>query len=49
VPRLLSYVEHGELDPAILATHTMPLEQAPPGYDIFKNKADGCLRAVFTP
>ena len=31
------------------ATHDMPLEQAPHGYDIFRDKADGCLKVVLQP
>jgi hypothetical protein len=27
----------------------MSLEEAPRGYEMFKKKEDGCLRAVFTP
>jgi len=27
----------------------MPLSQGPRGYEMFKNKDDGCVRAVFTP
>jgi hypothetical protein len=27
----------------------MPLEQAPKGYQMFKDKEDGCVRAVFQP
>ncbi|HLI37467.1 MAG TPA: hypothetical protein VKV80_09020 [Streptosporangiaceae bacterium] len=49
VPRLLDYVERGELDTAALATHRMSLEESVRGYDIFKNKRDACVRAVFAP
>ena len=49
MPRMLEHVQRGELDPSFLITHRMPLEDAPRGYDMFKNKEDGCLRAVFTP
>ena len=31
------------------ATHHLPLEQAPHGYDIFRDKADGCLKVVLQP
>ncbi len=31
------------------ATHTLPLEQAPHGYDIFQKKADGAVKIVLTP
>ena len=49
VPRLLEHAARGELDPAFLATHRFSLEDAPRGYEMFKNKEDGCVRAVFTP
>lgn len=49
MPRMLEHVQRGELDPSLLITHRLPLENAPRGYEMFKNKEDGCLRAVFTP
>ncbi len=47
--RLFGHIERGEMDPSPLLTHPLPLEQGPRGYDLFKNKGDECLRAVFTP
>jgi threonine dehydrogenase-like Zn-dependent dehydrogenase len=32
-----------------LRTHALPLEQAPHGYEIFKNKQDGCIKVVLKP
>lgn len=49
LPRLLDYAQRGELDPSYLATHRMSLEDGPRGYDMFKHKTDGCVRAVFAP
>ena len=49
VPRLLEHAQRGELDPSYLVTHTMPLEEAPRGYELFKKKQDGCVRVVFRP
>ncbi|HVJ89204.1 MAG TPA: zinc-dependent alcohol dehydrogenase [Labilithrix sp.] len=49
VPRLMEHVSRGELDPSILATHHFSLEAAPRGYEMFKKKKDGCIRAVFAP
>ncbi len=49
VPRLLQHVANGELDTAALATHIMPLEDSVHGYEIFKEKEDGCIRSVFVP
>ncbi len=49
VPRLLEHTQRGELDASFLATHKFDLEDAARGYDMFKNKEGGCVRAVFTP
>ena len=49
VPQLLEHVEEGEMDPSYLATHEFDLEDAPRGYEMFKQKEDGCVRAVFAP
>jgi threonine dehydrogenase-like Zn-dependent dehydrogenase len=49
MPHLLQHVVKGELDPSFLATHRFSLEDSPRGYDMFKHKKDGCVRAVFTP
>jgi threonine dehydrogenase-like Zn-dependent dehydrogenase len=31
------------------ATHHLSLEQAPHGYEIFRNKEDGCIKVVLQP
>jgi threonine dehydrogenase-like Zn-dependent dehydrogenase len=49
VPALLALIESGRLDTSYLITHDMPLVDAAQGYDVFKNKSDGCVRAVFRP
>jgi len=49
VPRLLEHAARGELDPSFLVTHRFSLEDAPRGYEMFKHKTDGCVRAVFAP
>jgi threonine dehydrogenase-like Zn-dependent dehydrogenase len=49
IPMLLDRMAKGELSTAHLATHLLPLDEAPRGYDLFKNKKDGCVRAVFQP
>ena len=46
---LLERMARGELATEHLATHVMPLAEAPKGYDMFKEKQDGCVRAVFEP
>ena len=49
MPAMIQHVVDGELDPSFMATHTMPLGDAPRGYELFKEKQDGCVRAVFVP
>lgn len=49
IPMLLNRVATGELTTHYLATHELPLSRAPEGYDLFKSKKDGCVRAVFRP
>jgi threonine dehydrogenase-like Zn-dependent dehydrogenase len=49
LPHLLELASNGDLDTAFLATHQFSLEDAPRGYDMFKHKKDGCVRAVFIP
>jgi len=46
---LLGRIERGELNPSRIITHRMPLNEAPRGYDLFKNKKDGCEKVVLTP
>jgi threonine dehydrogenase-like Zn-dependent dehydrogenase len=49
IPMLLDRMATGEIKTDHLATHVMPLDQGPKGYDLFKHKKDGCVRAVFRP
>jgi threonine dehydrogenase-like Zn-dependent dehydrogenase len=49
IPMLLDRMARGELVTEHLATHVMPLDQAPQGYAMFQAKLDGCVRSVFRP
>ena len=46
---LLDRVQRGEIDPGFVITHTLPLDQAPHGYEIFKHKQDECIKVVLKP
>ncbi len=46
---LLEKIVDGSIDPAAIITHRLKLEDAPHGYDIFKNKEDDCVKVVLTP
>lgn len=49
IPMLLERMARGEIVTEHLATHTMPLDEGPRAYDLFKNKKEGCVRAVLVP
>ena len=43
---LLGRIERKEIDPTRIITHTMPLAEAPHGYEIFKHKKDNCEKVI---
>jgi threonine dehydrogenase-like Zn-dependent dehydrogenase len=49
VPHLMGLIEQGAIDPSFVITHRMPLEQAPTGYEMFREKRDGCIKVVLRP
>jgi threonine dehydrogenase-like Zn-dependent dehydrogenase len=46
---LLQRVEQGEIDPSFVVTHRLSLDEAPQGYETFKNKRDECVKVVLKP
>lgn len=46
---LLNHVQEGKIDPSFVITHSLPLDQAPHGYEIFKHKKDSCIKIVLKP
>lgn len=46
---LLERIERGEIDPSFVVTHRMTLDQAPLGYQIFRDKQDECIKVVLKP
>jgi threonine dehydrogenase-like Zn-dependent dehydrogenase len=46
---LLEKVQNGEIDPSFIITHRLPLEDAPRGYEMFKQKEDNCIKVVLKP
>ena len=46
---LLDRVQKGEIDPSVIITHRMPLEQAPDAYKMFRDKQDECVKVVLKP
>ena len=46
---LLERIQNGEIDPSFVITHRMPLEQAPEGFAMFRDKQDECIKVVLKP
>jgi threonine dehydrogenase-like Zn-dependent dehydrogenase len=49
MPTLMEHIQQEKLDPTFVITHRLPLSDAPKGYHMFKEKADGCVKVVLTP
>jgi len=46
---LLDRIQNGEIDPSMVVTHRMSLDDTPLGYETFKRKQDDCLKVVLSP
>jgi threonine dehydrogenase-like Zn-dependent dehydrogenase len=44
----LDRIRTGEIDPSFVISHRMRLDDAPRGYDIFKNKQEECRKVLST-
>ncbi|PSR53664.1 glutathione-dependent formaldehyde dehydrogenase [Adhaeribacter arboris] len=49
IDHLMSLVQEGKVVLNDIITHTLPLSEAPHGYDIFKKKEDNCVKVVLKP
>jgi threonine dehydrogenase-like Zn-dependent dehydrogenase len=43
---LLERIQKGEIDPSFVITHRMPLKDGPQGYEMFRDKAENCIKIV---
>jgi threonine dehydrogenase-like Zn-dependent dehydrogenase len=46
---LLERIREGAIDPSFVISHRLRLDEAPRGYELFKNKLDDCNKIVLTP
>jgi len=46
---LLEKISGGQIDPSVVITHRMRLDEAPEGYRIFADKEDNCIKVVLRP
>ena len=49
IDHLMQLVVDGKVTLDDIITHTLPLTEAPRGYDIFKKKEDNCVKVVLKP
>ena len=49
MPELLEHISAGRLQPEVIITHHLPLEEAARGYQIFNDKQEDCRKVVLTP
>jgi threonine dehydrogenase-like Zn-dependent dehydrogenase len=45
---LLERIARGDIDPSMIITHRLSLEDAPRGYEMFRDKHEGCVKVVLT-
>ena len=46
---LLDRISKGEIDPSFVISHTLPIDQAPAAYKMFRDKTDHCTKVVLKP
>jgi threonine dehydrogenase-like Zn-dependent dehydrogenase len=46
---LLQHIEAGCIDPTYIITHRLNLEDAPTGYEMFRDKENECIKVVLKP
>ncbi len=46
---LLARIEKGEIDPSVIITHRVGLDDAPEMYEIFRDKEEDCIKVVMKP
>jgi threonine dehydrogenase-like Zn-dependent dehydrogenase len=46
---LLEHIEKGDIDPSFIISHRLRLDEAPLGYEVFRNKEDECIKIVLRP
>ncbi|HZP60354.1 MAG TPA: hypothetical protein VFB27_08505 [Opitutaceae bacterium] len=49
VHRYLWPLEEKKIDPTTVVTHRVSLSRAPPTYQMFAEKRDGCIKVVLDP
>ena len=46
---LLERIRRGDIDPSFVVSHSLPLNDAPQAYEMFRNDKDECIKVVLKP
>ncbi|QEC53544.1 threonine dehydrogenase-like Zn-dependent dehydrogenase [Anseongella ginsenosidimutans] len=49
LPKLISHIQSGYINPKAIVTHRVPLEEVADAYHIFSSKLDNCIKPVLIP
>ncbi len=49
IPQLMPFVEQGKLDPTLVISHRISLDEVPKGYELMNNRKEGAIKIVFKP
>ena len=49
IDEVLKRIEAGEIDPSVIITHLVPIEEGGKMYRKFRDKKDGCVKVVLDP
>ena len=49
IPELLPAIEGGAINPGVVFTHDLPLDDAARGFEIMDNRAEGSIKVALTP
>lgn len=49
IPELLPALQAGTINPGVVFTHDLPLEEAPEGFEIMDSRAEGSIKVALTP
>ncbi|MGB7291494.1 MAG: hypothetical protein WBD99_04920 [Thermodesulfobacteriota bacterium] len=49
IPILMPLVEGGKLNPTLVITHRLGLDQVSKGYDLMDQRKEGAIKVVFSP
>jgi threonine dehydrogenase-like Zn-dependent dehydrogenase len=49
MPLLLGRILADEIDPSVVFSHGLPLEEAKQGFEMFKHKKDNCTKVLLKP